>query len=189
MVQVAHTSASFRLLQVSCHKPNWKLRFSSWLWQVLLVRQQVLPWLRFPKPPLFHWRRHQADPGHFWHNCSCSLYCQKIEGEERWWKWHFRLTPSCATLQGNMTFAERYSSQNCAEKANMIIWKFCTDGGRAGEGGHARRAEYGLQVLWDRCDIFGIGKNWYRKKSRNRYQKIWYRNWFVSQKFRNLEDL
>ena len=121
MVQVAHTSASFRLLQVSCYKPNWKLRFSSWLWQVLLVRQQVLPWLRFPKPPLFHWRRHQADPGHlrrlFWHNCSCSPHCQKIEGEERWWKWHFRLTPSCATLQGNMTFAERYltCSQLCRE--------------------------------------------------------------------------
>ena len=63
---VVQVAPSFRLR----HKTNWMLGFSSWLWQVLLDWPEVLTWLRFPKPPLFHRRRHQADPGDICPNFS-----------------------------------------------------------------------------------------------------------------------
>ena len=134
----------------------WIHPFSSWLWQVLLVWPQVLLWTRFPKPPLFHWRRHQAHPGDFHcllqfdHHNSCYIPPFIIMNSRK-----TRANMMKITFQTHAIMRYIARKHDLCGKVLDMLWEDRyinrgevlipdSDGGRARKGGHACWAKYGL---------------------------------------------
>ena len=109
--------------------------------------------------------------------------------------------PECDVLvpgipvPGNLSFYLMVSEKFGTEKVlEPVLKKFSTE----------KSLGTGPEKIWYRKSLgIGLGKIWYRKKvsepasekfgsrkkSWNWYRKIWYWNWFLLQKFRNLENL